>query len=144
MQKVTNFRRFYALLKRMPGADKKLLIYQHTGGRTDSLRELSPLEYRILCIGMDRIIYHELRTWRSNVLTLLNNMGIIGWPRIDALCLSPRIAGKLFIELDTEELKALHKKLHSIEAKGGIKQKVQSGVGTSVRYTFIFHDTIKN
>ena len=103
MQKVTNFRRFYALLKRMPGADKKLLIYQHTGGRTDSLRELSPLEYKILCMGMDRIIYHELRTWRSNVLTLLNNMGIIGWPRINALCLNPRIVGKLFIELDTTQ-----------------------------------------
>ena len=38
-QEVTNFARFYALLKRMPGADKQLLVYHHTNGRADSLRD---------------------------------------------------------------------------------------------------------
>lgn len=32
--KVTNFARFYALLGKLPGADKETLVYQFTGGRT--------------------------------------------------------------------------------------------------------------
>lgn len=143
MKEGRNYARFYALLKKLPGADKEQLVYQHSGGRTTSLRELSSFEYDVLCINMDKIANHRLKTWRSNVLALLNNMGIIGWSRIDALCLDPRIAGKVFSHLDVEELEKLNRKLRSIQAKGGITQKVKSD-GVSVCYTFMFNNKIKN
>ena len=142
MKEKRNYSRFYALLKKLPGAEKEQLVYQQSGGRTTSLRELSPFEYDVLCINMDKIVNHRLKTWRSNVLTLLNNMGIIGWARIDALCLDPRIAGKEFKYLDVEELEGLNRKLRSIQAKGGITQKVKSD-GVSICYIFMFNNKIK-
>ena len=155
MQKVTNFRRFYALLKRMPGADKQLLVYQHTHGRTDSLRELTVAEYRALCDDMERAtgydevrraLREERRTRRSVVLHLMQKLGIntSDWDCVDAFCLDPRIAGKKFRPLSIDELVALAVKLRTIEDKGGLKQKTQQGSGTTVRYTLVFNETIKN
>lgn len=155
MQKVTNFRRFYALLKRMPGADKQLLVYQHTHGRTDSLRELTVAEYRALCDDMERAtgydevrraLREERRTRRSVVLHLMQELGIntSDWDCVDAFCLDPRIAGKKFRPLSIDELIALAVKLRTIQDKGGLKQKKQPGSGTTIQYTFIINDTIKN
>ena len=155
MQKVTNFRRFYALLKRMPGADKQLLVYQHTHGRTDSLRELTVAEYRALCDDMERAtgydevrraLRDELKHRRSIVLKLMQQLDIdtTDWERVDAFCLEPRIAGKKFRPLNIDELKKLAVKLRTIHGKGGLKQKTQQGSGTTVRYTLIFNETIKN
>ena len=95
MQKVTNFRRFYALLKKMPRADKRMLVYQHTHGRTDSLRELTAAEYRALCDDMERAtgydevrraLRDELRTRRSVALNLMQQLDIdtTDWERVDA------------------------------------------------------------
>ena len=134
MQEVTNFARFYALLKRMPGADKQLLVYQHTNGRTDSLRELSTTEYNALCDDMERAtgydkvreaLRQELRHRRSVVLKLMQRLGVdtTDWARVDNFCMHPRIVGKVFRRLDTEELEALAVKLRAIERKGGIRNK---------------------
>ena len=155
MQEVTNYKRFYALLKRMPGADKQLLVYQHTNGRTDSLRELTAAEYRALCDDMERAtgydevrraLLEERRARGSVVLHLMQKLGIntSDWDCVDAFCLDPRIAGKKFRPLSIDELKKLAVKLRTIEGKGGLKQKKQKGSGTTVRYTLIFNDTIKN
>ena len=155
MQKVTNFRRFYALLKRMPGADKQLLVYQHTNGRTDSLRELTVAEYRALCDDMERAtgydevrraLWDELRARRSVVLHLMQELGIntSDWGRVDAFCLDPRIAGKKFRPLSIDELEKLAVKLRTIQDKGGLKQKSQPCGGATIRYALIFNDTIKN
>ena len=155
MQKVTNFRRFYALIKRMPGADKQLLVYQHTHGRTDSLRELTSAEYRALCDDMERAtgydevrraLREERRTRRSVVLHLMQKLGIntSDWDCVDAFCLDPRIAGKKFRPLSIDELIALAVKLRTIQDKGGLKQKSQPCGGAAIRYTFIFNNAIKN
>ena len=52
-QEVTNYARFYALLKKLPGADKETLVYQFTGGRTKSLRQMSEKEYESMCNEME-------------------------------------------------------------------------------------------
>ena len=155
MQKVTNFRRFYALLKKMPGVDKQLLVYQHTNGRTDSLRELTAAEYRALCDDMERAtgydevrraLREERRSRRSVVLHLMQELGIntSDWDRVDAFCLDPRIAGKKFRPLSIDELEKLAVKLRTIQDKGGLKQKPQPCGGATIRYALIFNDTIKN
>lgn len=155
MQEVTNYKRFYALLKRMPGADKELLVYQHTHGRTDSLRELTAAEYRALCDDMERAtgydemrraLREERRTRRSVVLHLMQELGIntSDWDCVDAFCLDPRIAGKKFRPLSIDELIALAVKLRTIQDKGGLKQKSQPCGSAAIRYTFIFNNAIKN
>ena len=134
MSSERNYARFYILLKKMPGADKQLLVYQHTNGRTDSLRELTAAEYRALCDDMERAtgydevrraLRDELKHRRSIVLKLMQQLDIdtTDWGRVDAFCLEPRIAGKLFCKLSIEELEQLATKLRIIQRKGGLKQQ---------------------
>ena len=52
---VDNYARFYALLRRMPCADKETLVSQYSDGRTTHLRELSGSEYRAMCDAMARV-----------------------------------------------------------------------------------------
>lgn len=148
MEKGFNYARFYALLKKLPGADKQLLVYQHTHGRTDSLRELTAAEYRALCNDMERTtdqykiresIRHELRMRRSAALKLMQLIGVdtTNWARVDAFCMHPRIAGKRFCKLSTEELEALATKLRIIHRKGGIKQHEDKERPDEVSFVFI-------
>lgn len=148
MQEVANYKRFYALLKRMPGADKELLVYQHTGGRTDSLRELTAAEYRALCDDMERAtgydevrraLREERRTRRSVVLHLMQKLGIntSDWDCVDAFCLDPRIAGKLFRKISINELEELAVKLRAIKRKGGLKEQENKDKPGTVSYVFI-------
>nr|DAY31600.1 MAG TPA: Protein of unknown function (DUF1018) [Caudoviricetes sp.] len=143
-----NYVRFYALLKKMPGADKQLLVHQHTHGRTDSLRELTSAEYRALCDDMERAtgydevrraLRDELRTRRSIVLKLMQQLDIdtTDWDRVDAFCLNPRITGKLFCKLNIEELVALATKLRVIQRKGGLKIQENNDKPGTVSYVFI-------
>lgn len=48
-----NYARFYALLNRLPTIDrdelKATLVSQYTGGRTESLREMTTKEYDAMC-----------------------------------------------------------------------------------------------
>ncbi len=48
-----DYRKFYALLKRMQGAEKEELVLQYTSGRTTSLREMQPAEYYNLLGAME-------------------------------------------------------------------------------------------
>ena len=45
MKEGTNYARFYALLKKLKGADKETLVYQFTNGRTEHLRLMTDAEY---------------------------------------------------------------------------------------------------
>ena len=47
-----NYARFYALLKKMPYADKATLVEQYTHGRTTHLHETTASEYRTMCDEM--------------------------------------------------------------------------------------------
>lgn len=127
-----NYSRFYVLLNRLPTEDrdelKASLVSQYTGGRTESLREMTNKEYDALCDAMQQMdksykareIYREeLRKKRSAVLKLMQKQGIdtTDWNRVDAYCENPRIAGKRFIKLTTEELETVAIKLRIIQRK---------------------------
>lgn len=127
-QEVTNFRRFYGLLKKMPYRidedERHSLIAQATGWRTNSLREMTRAEYDEMCDSLafrQRRATTNLRYRRSCALHQMQKMGVdtTDWGRVDALCLNARIAGKRFAQLNEEELRALLVKLMLIERKGG-------------------------
>ena len=92
---VDNYARFYALLRRMPCADKETLVSQYSDGRTTHLRELSGSEYRAMCDAMARVAGED----------------------VDAFCRDRRIAGTDFRELDGEGLEALTRKIRIIRRK---------------------------
>lgn len=123
-----NYARFYALLKRLPGADKETLVYQYTNGRTVHLHLMAEAEYDAMCRQMEQIAryderrrrqYDILRKARSGALHQMQLYGIdtTDWNRVNAFCQDRRIAGKQFRELDTEELNALNTKLRMIIRK---------------------------
>ncbi len=123
-----SFARFYALLRRLPGADKETLVYQFSGGRTTHLHLITQEEYQAMCHEMERVAgYDERRqVWRQEMKrkrsAALHQMQLLGvdtadWVRVDAYCLDKRIAGKIFRELDGDELDALTTKLRIIRRK---------------------------
>ena len=134
-QEVTNFARFYAAFRRLPCTGdreelKRAVVRQYTWNRTDSLREMTAREYEDCCQALERltgqaydVLRAELRRRRSACLRLMQQMGVdtTDWERVNDLCRHPRLAGKNFRELDTEELDALAVKLRVIRKKGGLK-----------------------
>ena len=70
--------------------------------------------------GIDRDKFAEqLRKSRSVCLGLLQKIGVdtTCWQAVNDYCKSPKIAGKVFAELDIEELQQLSKKLRMILKK---------------------------
>lgn len=121
-----NFAAFYGLLKKMPGAIKEEIVLQFTGGRTDSLREMSLHEYNEALRSMEELTRMEeteaerlLRKKRSDVLKQMQLFGVntADWQKVDAFCLDKRIAGKRFALLDYEELERLLVKMRAIRRK---------------------------
>lgn len=130
--KARNYARFYVLLNRLPTTDreelKAELVSQYTGGRTDSLREMTTKEYDAMCEAMQQMdqnrkareIYREqLRQKRSVALKLMQRHGIdtTDWERVDAFCMNPRIGGKKFAKLTVDELDMVAVKLRIINRK---------------------------
>lgn len=145
-QEVTNFARFYGILKeRFTFASKELgeefkesLVSQFTNGRTTSLREMSREEYDEMCDKLEGVTAELIRTakdvqrkHRSQCLRLMQKLGIdtTDWTRINAFCQDPRIAGKVFSQLSNEELEQLSVKLRAIRRKGGFAQRKSAGNG---------------
>ena len=136
-QQVTNFARFYAVFNLLPATGdredrKRSIVGQYTRNRTDSLREMTRREYEDCCAALERLtgrdrdlIRAELRRRRSACLHLMQLMGIdtTDWTCVSEFCSQPRIAGKEFRRLDTEELDILAVKLRAIRRKGGLKPK---------------------
>lgn len=128
METERNYTRFYALLGKLPGADKETLVYQFTNGRTSHLHLMTENEYRSMCNEMERVAgYDERReAWRREMKrkrsAVLHQMQLLGvdtadWGKVDAFCQNKRIAGKVFRELDGEELDAMLVKLRIIRRK---------------------------
>jgi len=131
MQEVTNFSRFYSILKRVPKIGdneylKKEMVSVATGGRTESLKEITRKEYDDLCNILEKrfpekrnIYVEQRRKKRSSCLKLLQKIGVdtTNWTAINNYCKSPKIAGKVFAELDIEELQHLSLKLRMILKK---------------------------
>lgn len=140
VQEVTNFARFYGILKasykfasKELGNDfKEGVVSQFTNGRTTSLREMTRKEYDTMCDKLEGATAQLLRTvkevqrrHRSKCLKLMQRLGIdtTDWTRINAFCEDPRIAGKVFARLTNDELDQLSVKLRTILRKGGLKPK---------------------
>lgn len=137
MEQERNYARFYALLKRLPGADKETLVCQYTRGRTVHLHETSIQEYNMMCNDMERVagyderretLRKELRGKRSVCLKLMQKAGIdtTDWQRVNDFCRHPRIAGKAFAQLNVADLDVLQTKLRSIMRKGGLNRANQT------------------
>ena len=128
-QEVHNFGRFYSVFRSIEyhgdrEVFKKDMVRQYTFGRTESLREMTKEEYNSMCAALERITGKTatLKKMRSSCLFRMQKLGIdtTDWTRIDAFCKDKRIAGKRFAQLDIADLEALHKKLLTIERKGGL------------------------
>lgn len=131
MQEVTNFARFYSILKRVPKIGdneylKKEMVCVATGGRTESLKEITRKEYDDLCNLLEKrfpekrnIYVEQRRKKRSSCLKLLQKIGVdtTSWTAINNYCKSPKIAGKVFADLDIEELQLLSLKQRMILKK---------------------------
>lgn len=132
-QEVTNFARFYALLRYMRFGDddfreelKKSVVRKFTGGRTESLHEVTIKEYNAMCRAMETMTGYvrkkntsELKYSRSVCLHLMQKIGVdtADWNAVNRYCLSPRIAGKVFRLLSIEDLDTLSLKLRMILKK---------------------------
>ncbi len=130
-QQVTNFARFYGILKRVPKIGdneylKKEMVSVATGGRTESLKEITRKEYDDLCNLLEKrfpekrnIYVEQRRKKRSSCLKLLQKIGVdtTSWTAINNYCKSPKIAGKVFADLDIDELQQLSLKLRMILKK---------------------------
>lgn len=143
-----NYARFYTLLKKMPGADKEMLVEQYTNGRTTSLHETTRQEYDRMCRDMEREtgydefvegIRRQLRRKRSEVLKLMQQLGVdtTDWDRVNAFCTDARIAGKLFRKISVDELEELAVKLRAIKRKGGLKEQEKKDKPGTASYVFI-------
>lgn len=132
-QQVTNFGRFYSAIRQMnPVGDrdevKGQIVWQYTNGRTDSLREMTREEYNRCCADLERKsgLRETLRKERSATLRLMQKAGIdtSDWNRVNVFCRDPRIAGKEFARLTTDEHPRLRRKLRAIDGKGGFAPAV--------------------
>lgn len=138
---VTNFARFYALFNKLPYEGdreefKKSIVMQYTWNRTDSLRKMTTKEYEACCVGLEKLsgqdewhqkLRNELRRHRSVCLKLMQKLGIdtSDWTRVNDFCRNPRIVGKPFARITTDELEQLAVKLRSIQRKGGLKSRME-------------------
>lgn len=139
-----NYRRFYQSFKSLPWSGdvddlKRSIVSQWTGGRTESLREMSPSEYDECCKALEQISGNRerLRKQRSACLKLMQRLCIdtTDWNRVNAFCRDPRIAGKEFFRIRVDELEQLQKKLRAMLRKGGLRmteRREESPKGGSV------------
>lgn len=128
--------RFYALLAKMPGATKEVVVKQYI--ESGSLTELymnRPKDYeRMLCdmqnLTNDRTPYvaqqdnvipasQEVKKLRSAILHRLQKFGIdtTDWGRVNGFLELPRIAGKRLYMMNEEEMRAFIRKMESILVK---------------------------
>ena len=135
-----NFAEFFVLLKKLPGATdglKEDLVYQFTGGRTTSLRQMTIEEYKRMCASMREsdqgfnpdTFRVEIKRRRSAVLHRMQKLGVdtSDWAHVDNFCMNPKIAGKRFAKINIDELTGLIPKLESMIKKSG-KRRVKSPV----------------
>lgn len=125
-----NYATFYALLAKMPGAEKEMIVRQYTNGRTGSLRDMNDDEYCIMVSALRRRVdgYDKLRQARSNALHRLQLYGVdtSNWDDVNRFCAQRRIAGKVFEKMNTEELISLTRKMRAIMDKGERKAQADA------------------
>ena len=124
--------RFYSAFHKLtihgePDEAKRQFVLQYTGGRTDSLKEMTRKEYNDLCTAIDGMngTRDELKRRRSIALKLMQELEVdtTDWAQINDFCRHPRISGKAFGQLSIDELMELAKKLRSMKRKGWQRKK---------------------
>lgn len=137
MIKHGTFDRFFALLAKMPGADKEDLIWSASGMLTTSLREFhekNPEGYKRMIATMQEEVNKisiaseqkiAIKSLRSSILGRLQRHGIdtTDWARVNQFLQQPRIAGKRLYDMSIEEMRALIPKLEMILAKETLKKQ---------------------
>ena len=106
---------------------KRNILLSLTDGRANTTKELPYSEAMYLTGYLNgqnnnreiTVGEREIKKQRSAVLKRLQWIGVdtTDWGAVNAYCLSPRISGKKFRELDVEELIHLIRKLESILKK---------------------------
>ena len=73
----------------------------------------------------------------------MQKMGIdtSDWARVNDFCRNPRIAGKAFSQISSDELEQLAVKLRSIRRKGGLKEKKKEEVKQPAAVTYMLINT---
>lgn len=132
MAQVRNYGRFYAALSSMPcpyGKDelKRQLVSEFTGGRTESLREMTDAELGSCCAAMEAQTEwrEKLKRARSLSLRLMQKIGVdtTDWNRINAFCRDARIAGCEFSRITCAGHLSLQRKLRAIDKNGGLQPR---------------------
>lgn len=132
---VKNYRRFYAAFKKVPHygdeeEQKEALVSTYTKGRTSHLREMTTREYTDMCKALENMCGYgdQRKRHRSICLHLMQELGVNtgDWQRVNDFCRNPRISGKPFGRLTTEELESLSVKLRAIARKGGLVSEERS------------------
>lgn len=135
--RIDNFGRFYASFNRLtiPGDKeeyKKVLVLQYTNDRTDSLREMRPVEYIALCKSIEELAGYdkELKAQRSSCLKLMQELGVntTDWAEINDFCRNARIAKMPFGRISLDGLKDLRKRLYVLKAKGWKRSSVKTPI----------------
>lgn len=118
MNRYTDFFRFANALG-FTDENRADLVYEHTNGRTSSLKELTDDELKDITRLLEIRFDDRRRGRRSIVLNLLQKMGVrtCHWSEVDRVCMDPRIAGKKFAHLTIEELDATAIRLRAIQSK---------------------------
>lgn len=127
-----NYARFYALLKQMPGkVEKDDLIWQFTGMRTNSLRDMTAAEYDRMIKHMDGAVDQNqpdekvIKKLRSGILMRLQRHGVntADWAAVNRFMLNPRIAGKALYQMSIDEMQRLIPRLEQILIKDREQQR---------------------
>lgn len=125
MAKERNYAAFWAIINKMPRADKEVIVRQYTGGRATSLNEMTDKEYQRMIGDLNQrgVDVQKLKSARSAALKQLQRYGIdtSNWAEVDRFCQQPRIAGKRFAQLGIPDLVGLTRKLRAIIDKGNRK-----------------------
>lgn len=113
-----NYRKFYALLRQLPGADKEALVWQFTENRTYSLTEMHTHEFQLMLARLEGKVRakhtrcNEFDLWRKRVIASIG-----GWLRacgtehtVDTIkAIAARAAGrKAFNDVTLSELRAVY------------------------------------
>ena len=134
-QRPVNYALFYELARQACSSGhlsteefKTMMVLQFTQNRTQHLHEMSLVEYNTMCTAIakqqkgatqNQLTAYNLRRARGRVLGLIQRWGIDTkqYARVDEFCQQPRIAGKRFVRLTTDELNHLYRKLMAMIAQ---------------------------
>lgn len=135
-QTKNNHARFFALLAKLPGADKEELVWTYSNMLTTSLSEFREKNYSGYKAMLDDLqkkvpqpkaeeIDREQKRLRSSVLLRLQKHGVdtTDWNTVNKFLESDKIAGKRLYAMTNDELQALIPKLESILRKDAIERE---------------------